>query len=105
MIERIRIFNKEGRVTFSTDADAPDWVDKTAEACFLCHAEEEPLPEGRQAVGCEVCHGPGGEHVRAPKRSPLRRRPTAEVCLRCHTPAQDDGFDFKRDLKRAAHPE
>jgi hypothetical protein len=81
--------------------------------CLPCHVtgirEESPealaLPEGRQAVGCEVCHGPGGEHVRTPERNPLRRRPTVEVCLRCHTPAQDDDFDFERDLKQAAHPE
>jgi two-component system NtrC family sensor kinase len=42
-IESIRIFNKEGDVTFSTDPDAPTRVDKQAEACFLCHAASEPL--------------------------------------------------------------
>ena len=42
-IESIRIFNKEGVVTFSTDPQAPARVDKNAEACFLCHAREKPL--------------------------------------------------------------
>jgi two-component system NtrC family sensor kinase len=42
-IESIRIFNKEGRVTFSTDPNAPTQVDVNAEACFLCHAKEKPL--------------------------------------------------------------
>lgn len=42
-IESIRIFNKEGIVTFSTDPKAPTRVDKNAEACFLCHAREAPL--------------------------------------------------------------
>lgn len=42
-IESIRIFNKEGLVTFSTDPVAADRVDKSAEACFLCHAREAPL--------------------------------------------------------------
>lgn len=62
------------------------------------------LPEGLRAVGCEVCHGPGEEHVRAPRRNPLRRLPAAKVCLRCHTPEHDDHFIFWKDLKLAAHP-
>ena len=42
-IESIRMFNKEGRVTFSTDPHEPRQVDMQAEACYLCHAKEEPL--------------------------------------------------------------
>jgi two-component system NtrC family sensor kinase len=42
-IEKIRIFNKEGRVMFSTGDDLNALVDKTAEACDLCHSREEPL--------------------------------------------------------------
>jgi hypothetical protein len=42
-IDSIRIFNKEGVVTFSTDPVADARVDKNAEACFLCHAREAPL--------------------------------------------------------------
>jgi len=42
-IRLVRIFNKEGRVTFSTDPGEPRQVDKSAEACYLCHARSEPL--------------------------------------------------------------
>jgi len=42
-IDRIRIFNKEGRVTFSTDPHDVTMVDKRAEACYVCHASGEPL--------------------------------------------------------------
>jgi two-component system NtrC family sensor kinase len=43
-IERIRIFNKEGRITFSTEAAEIDTVvDKSAEACYGCHAQSAPL--------------------------------------------------------------
>ena len=42
-IRRIRIFNKEGRIMFSTvDADT-GIVDKDAEACFMCHSAQQPL--------------------------------------------------------------
>src|SRR5579862_8194576 len=43
-IRRIRIFNKEGRVTFSTEsAEVNRVVDKSAEACYGCHAQSAPL--------------------------------------------------------------
>jgi two-component system NtrC family sensor kinase len=43
-IRRIRIFNKEGRITLSTDArEVGSVVDKSAEACYGCHAQSAPL--------------------------------------------------------------
>lgn len=42
-IKRIRIFNKEGRVMFSTAPGDSGSVDKYAEACFMCHATDRPL--------------------------------------------------------------
>ena len=43
-IRRIRVFNKEGRITVSTDPGELDTVvDKSAEACYGCHAQSEPL--------------------------------------------------------------
>jgi two-component system NtrC family sensor kinase len=42
-IDRIRIFNKEGRVVFSTTTAGGTQVDKNAEACNLCHANNQPL--------------------------------------------------------------
>jgi two-component system NtrC family sensor kinase len=42
-IRRIRIFNKEGRITLSTDSrEVNTVVDKTAEACYACHAQSAP---------------------------------------------------------------
>jgi len=42
-VDWIRIFNKEGRIMFSTRPEAGRMVDKNAEACFVCHARERPL--------------------------------------------------------------
>ncbi|MFB3829644.1 MAG: sensor histidine kinase [Bryobacteraceae bacterium] len=43
-IRRIRIFNKDGRISFSTDPrEVGKTVDKRAEACYGCHASERPL--------------------------------------------------------------
>jgi two-component system NtrC family sensor kinase len=43
-IVRIRIFNKEGSIRFSTDAaEVNSQVDTKAEACYACHAQAQPL--------------------------------------------------------------
>src|SRR5579872_6667559 len=43
-ISRIRIFNKEGQISFSTDEqEVGKFVDKKAEACYACHAQAQPL--------------------------------------------------------------
>ncbi len=42
-VGRVRIFNKEGRISFSTEArEVGAYVDKTAEACYACHARSAP---------------------------------------------------------------
>lgn len=43
-MEKIRIFDQEGRITYTTDAAEQNHVvDKTAEACYACHAQSQPL--------------------------------------------------------------
>jgi two-component system NtrC family sensor kinase len=43
-IGRIRIFNQEGQITFSTDAgEVGQLVDKNGEACYACHNQAQPL--------------------------------------------------------------
>jgi two-component system NtrC family sensor kinase len=43
-IEKVRIFNKEGMIMFSSDKlEMGRMVDKKAEACYACHAVDKPL--------------------------------------------------------------
>jgi len=43
-IEKLRIFNKEGAIIYSTDSlYVGQMVDKQAEACYACHAADQPL--------------------------------------------------------------
>jgi len=43
-VVRIRIFNQEGRISFSSDAsEVNTYVDKRGEACYACHAQAQPL--------------------------------------------------------------
>lgn len=43
-IEKIRIFDQDGRITYTTNSGEQNHVvDKTAEACYACHAQAQPL--------------------------------------------------------------
>lgn len=43
-INVVRIFNKEGKIMYSTNkGESNSFVDKNAEACYICHAKEKPL--------------------------------------------------------------
>jgi two-component system NtrC family sensor kinase len=43
-IEKVRIYNPEGVILFSTDSrETSTMVDKRAEACYVCHSEAKPL--------------------------------------------------------------
>jgi len=43
-IEGVRIFNKDGRVTYSNHpAEIGTQVDKRAESCYACHAADQPI--------------------------------------------------------------
>src|SRR5579863_2132711 len=41
---KVRIFDQEGRISYSTDArETGQVVDKAAEACYGCHSQSQPL--------------------------------------------------------------
>jgi two-component system NtrC family sensor kinase len=43
-IRKVRLFNKEGRIMFSSDArEIGSTLDKRGEACYACHVEGRPL--------------------------------------------------------------
>jgi len=63
-IRRIRIFNKEGRITISTDArELNTVVDKSAEQCYACHAQSAPLEKLNRRDRARDFHDKQGEHL------------------------------------------
>ena len=70
------------------------------EACIACHSGRANAIPGRNglygkpafyelAVGCENCHGPGGQHVTGHKNSivnpgKLQPRLAEDICMNCH---------------------
>jgi len=75
-INRVRIFNKEGRITFSTDAaEINRAVDKSAEQCYACHAQAQPLTKLNQTGRARIFTSPRGERVLAVIR-PIENEPS-----------------------------
>jgi two-component system NtrC family sensor kinase len=63
-IRRIRIFNKDGRITLSTDASEVNTVvDKTAEACYGCHAQSQPLAKLNRPDRARIFQDRQGERL------------------------------------------
>ena len=87
--------------------------------CVRCHAT--PAASGPPAedlagfridegVGCESCHGPGGEHIAAPTADNIiglgESCPECvieAICTTCHTPVWDEDWDLHSHLERIAH--
>ncbi len=86
-IDRIQIFNKEGRITFSTDPDSPEQVDKNAEACFLCHAREQPLIRVDVPTRARTFRGPDGRRKLA-MVTPIYNEPACSQAA-CHAHPAD----------------
>lgn len=63
-IRRIRILNKEGKITFSTDErEVNTYVDKKAEACYACHTREQPLTKLSRPDRARIFRINGGERL------------------------------------------
>ncbi|MCL4523736.1 MAG: ATP-binding protein, partial [Acidobacteria bacterium] len=63
-VVRIRIFNKEGRISYSTDpAEVNALVDKRAEACYACHAQAQPLAHLDRPDRFRIYRAANGERV------------------------------------------
>ncbi len=60
-IDRIRYYNKDGLITFSTRPGDTEQVDIEAEACILCHATTEPLIKVDTPYRARIFQGSDGQ--------------------------------------------
>jgi two-component system NtrC family sensor kinase len=86
-IARIRIFNKEGQITFSTDtSEVGRFVDKKEEACYACHAEAQPLTRLDRPDRLRIYKAPDGTRVMGLIR-PIENEPDcANAACHAHAP-------------------
>ncbi len=82
-VSRVRIFNKEGLISFSTDPrEVGSMVDKRAEACYACHSQQAPLAKLSRPDRARSFKDPHGQRVLAVIR-PIENRPECSNAA-CH---------------------
>ncbi|MBK6460603.1 MAG: hypothetical protein IPF92_06295 [Myxococcales bacterium] len=81
--------------------------------CVSCHVTGYERPGGSTVtavaalknVQCEVCHGAGSLHVKAPARVHVPvPKPSGDTCLSCHHPPHVHEFDAKTKLSGVLGP-
>ena len=88
-IDRVRIFNKDGRIIHSTyPPELGVVVDRKAEACFHCHQREKPLERIPQSQRSRVFNNPDGRLMLA-NMEVIRNEPSCyNAACHQHTSAQ-----------------
>jgi two-component system, NtrC family, sensor kinase len=82
-LEKIRIFDQEGRITYTTDAAEQNHVvDKTAEACYACHAQSQPLARLNRPDRFRIYRNVAGTRVLG-IITPIENRPACSNAA-CH---------------------
>jgi len=82
-MEKIRIFDKEGRITYTTNAaELNHVVDKTAEACYACHAKSQPLTRLNRPDRFRIYRNAAGGRVLG-IITPIENQPTCSNAA-CH---------------------
>lgn len=82
-IRRVRIFNEEGRIRFSTDpAEVDTLLNKKAEQCYACHSQEQPIHKLARPDRARVFEEPGGGRTLAVIRPIENQRDCARAG--CH---------------------
>jgi hypothetical protein len=90
-------------------------ADKT-DGCVKCHVTGFHLAGGYPGnddtkaelsfVGCESCHGPGSQHIKAAKEDrpkTINKNVTAAMCMDCHTKVMSPKFDFDTYKAKGVH--
>lgn len=82
-IRGVRIFNQEGRISFSTKPEETNTlVNKSAEACYGCHAQGEPLRKLERPDRARIFTDKQGQHVLGVIR-PIENEPACSNAT-CH---------------------
>ena len=85
-MEKVRVFNKEGRVAYSSDATEIDRIlDTKAESCYACHAQDRPLEKPPVQERARIFRAADGHRVLGIV-NPIQNAPACAAAA-CHAHA------------------
>ncbi|HTW59769.1 MAG TPA: ATP-binding protein [Terriglobales bacterium] len=87
-MEKIRIFDQDGRINYTTDSSEQNHiVDKSAEACYGCHAQSQPLARLNRPDRFRIYRSAAGTRVLG-IITPIENRPACSNAA-CHAHPAD----------------
>lgn len=108
--ERFMKHSKKARSWQSVSRMAPKLTAEELAGCFACHTtgygkggfvSHDATPH-LSDVGCESCHGPGGDHAASGDASSIAK-PDMKTCERCHDESRVRSFGYKPLMHSGAH--
>ena len=106
-------YAKKAHSDRSVKVMASDLSEAELQSCYGCHSTGYGQPGGFVSyektphladAGCEVCHGPGNEHVESGGDTELiKGKLTMDDCVGCHNAERVQAFNFKPLLYGGAH--
>ena len=80
--------------------------------CTSCHAQQvaewsngiHNRPDIGKVVKCEVCHGPGSQHIKDNKSYKMKFLTASADCVSCHDPDNDGNFVYETKLAKIKCP-
>lgn len=110
--ERFMKHSKKAHTDRSVKIMASDLSPRELTQCYECHTTGYGKPGGfvsyeetptMAIAGCEVCHGPGKNHVESGDPDDIKGKLTMADCETCHNEERVKTFDFKPLLFGGAH--
>ena len=104
-------YSKKAKSFESIEKMRKGLTEEEIKKCYFCHTtgygrggfiSPEKTPHLRN-TGCEVCHGPGGKHVKTKNRGDIKRHLTMEDCARCHIAERVRAFRYKPLIHGGGH--
>jgi two-component system, NtrC family, sensor kinase len=86
---RVRIFDKEGRISYSSEpAEVSHIVDKSAEACYGCHTQSQPLEKLNRPDRFRIYRDGSGQRVLG-IITPIENQPSCSNAA-CHAHSSEE---------------
>jgi len=105
-------YAKKGKSFRSIERLQKGLSEEDLRVCYRCHTTGYGKPGGFVSVektphlknaGCEVCHGPGEQHVQTKSPQDIKGSLSMEDCNGCHTSDRVKAFRYKPLIHGGAH--
>ena len=110
--ENFNTYAKKATSSKSIKIMSDKLIEEEREECYGCHTTGYKKPGGFESfdktpemenAGCEVCHGPGSEHIETGDPDQIKGSLTLDDCTGCHNTERVNSFGFKPLIYGGAH--